>query len=90
MNSQASVYLILNAGELLLLFPDDIVEQLTVAHVLHYQEQLFGSFNYLVELDDVGVTDQFQDVNLSRDSLNICYIDYSVLLQHFYGYLLAC
>ena len=67
-----------------------MVEELAVAYVLHYEEQLFGSLNYLVELDDVGVTDQFQDVNLSRDSFDICYIDYSVLLEHFYGHLLPC
>ena len=27
---------------------DDVVEQLTVLHVLHHEEQLFGCLDYLV------------------------------------------
>lgn len=37
---------------------DDVVEELSAFHVLHYEEELLWSFNDLVQLDDVGVPDQ--------------------------------
>lgn len=44
---------------------DNVVEQLSALHVLHYQEQLFGGFDDFVELDYVRVADQLEDVDLA-------------------------
>lgn len=51
--------------EYLLFALDDVVEELAVAHILHYQEQLLWCLDDLVQLDDVRVPDQLQDVDLS-------------------------
>jgi hypothetical protein len=64
----------------------DIIEKLSVFHILHNEKKVFRSFNDLVELDDVGVPDEFEDVDFSRDSFNICNIHYLIFLQDFYGY----
>lgn len=37
---------------------------------------------YLVQLDDVRVSDELQDLDLPRDSLDIALIDYLVLLEY--------
>ena len=44
---------------------DNVVEQLSALHVLHYQEQLFGGFDDFVELNYVRVADQLEDVDLA-------------------------
>ena len=59
---------------------DDVVEQLSLLHELHDQEELLGSLYYLVELDYVGVANQFEDVNLAGHSLDICHFSYFVFL----------
>lgn len=46
---------------------------------------MLGSFNDLVQLDDVGVPDQLQDVDLSRHSLHIGDINDLRLLEYFDG-----
>ena len=38
---------------------NDIVEELAFLHVLHNKKKLFRCFDYLVELHNVGVPDQF-------------------------------
>ena len=48
--------------------------------ILHDEKELFGRFNNLVELDDIGMSDLFEDVYLSGDSFNICdVIDFAFL-----------
>ena len=48
--------------------------------ILHDEKELFGRFNNLIELDDIGVSDLLQDVYLSGDSFNICdVIDFAFL-----------
>lgn len=71
------------------LFADNIVEQLTILHVLHHQEEMFGGFNDFIKLDDVGMSDQFQNVNLPADSLHICYVYYTIFFQNFDSHLFA-
>jgi hypothetical protein len=41
------------------LFAVDVVEQFTLLHVLHNQEQLLGSLYNFVKLHDIRVPDQF-------------------------------
>lgn len=71
------------------LLADNIVKQLTIFHVLHYQKEMFRCFNDFIKLDDVRMSNQFQDVNLPTNSLHICYIHDTILLQNFDGYLFA-
>lgn len=39
--------------------PHDVVEEFPVFDVLHDEEKMLGGFDYLVELDDAGMPDQF-------------------------------
>lgn len=48
------------------------------------------SFNDLVKLDNVGVSGQFQDLDLSGNSLNVDIFDYLVLLKNLDSYFLPC
>ena len=65
---------------------DDVVEELSILHVLHDEEELFGGFDDLVELDDVGVSDQLEDVDLSGDPLNVSHIHDLLFLEDLDGY----
>ena len=49
----------------------DIIEQLSLCGVLHYEVQLFGSFDYFVKLNDVSVSDHPQDLNFPSHSFNV-------------------
>ena len=44
---------------------DDIIEELTTFHVLHDQEELLWGLYDLVELDNIGVANQFQDMDFT-------------------------
>jgi len=68
----------------------DVVEQLTSFSELHYQVQLLGGLNDFVQLDDVGMPNDLEDMNLSSDSFDVVDIDDLVFLQNLYGDLLAC
>ena len=54
----------------------DIVEQLTAADVLHDEKELLGCFDNLKQLDDVGMADQFEDVDFASDSLHVGFFRY--------------
>lgn len=73
------------AGLLLLQFLllDDVVEEFAPTDELHDQEQLLGRLDDFEELDDVGVPDQLQNVNLSSDSLHVSLPRNLALLQDF-------
>ena len=49
----------------------DEVKEFSSIRMLHDHEQFFLSFNDLVELDNIWMSDLFEDFDLSRDSLNI-------------------
>jgi hypothetical protein len=68
---------------------DDVVEELSALHVLHDEEELLGGLDDLVQLDDVGVPDEFEDVDLPRNPLHIRHVDYLLLLQYLYRHLFA-
>lgn len=59
---------------------DDVVKQFPVLHVLHHEEEVFGSLYDLVKLDDVGVSDCLEYVDLSSDPLHVCHVHNSFLL----------
>lgn len=60
-------------------FADDVIKEFSIFHVLHDKEEMFWCLNDLVEVDDVGVSDEFEDMYFSGDSFYICYIDYFAL-----------
>ena len=66
-----------------LLFLDNIIEELTPRHKLHDQEELLRRLNDFKELDDVWVSDHFQDLNFSRHALHICISDDFALFKNF-------
>ena len=70
--------------------PDDVVEQLTAAAVLHDHVELLFSFNNLVELNDVGVTHLLENLDFPGDSLDVLLIVDLVFLEDLNGDLLAC
>ena len=65
----------------------DVVEQLATAHVLHDKKELFGCFDNLEQLDDIGMSDQFEDVNLACDSLYVGFFRYFPFLKDLHCYL---
>ena len=60
---------------------EDELKQLSFRNILHDQEKLFRGFYDFVELNDVGMTNLLQYVNLSGDSFDICHIVYFAFLQ---------
>lgn len=70
--------------------PDDVVEQLATTAILHDHVKLFFSFNYLIELDDVWVSDLLEDFDFPCDSLDVFLVVDFVFLEDFDGDLFAC
>lgn len=73
----------------------DIVEQLPLLDVLHDQEQVLGGFDdlhsshsYLVQLDDVGVPNQLENVDLTGYSFDICHVNNPLLFEDLDGHFL--
>ena len=60
----------------------NIVEELTILAVLHYEEELTLSLNDLVQLDDVGMPDLLEDLDLTTDSLNVFLVFNSWFLKN--------
>lgn len=76
---------------LLLLKPlsfDDIVEQLASVCVFHDEEQLARGLDDFIELNDIGVSDDLKDVDLSSHPLHIRLVLDLVFLEYFDGYFL--
>ena len=61
---------------------DDVVEEFATAGKFHDQVELARSLNDLVELNDIGVPDQLENVDLTRDSFDISHVTNSILLQN--------
>jgi hypothetical protein len=69
--------------ELLLLH--DVVKEFTSTHELHNQEELFRGLDDLEQLDNVGMSDHLEDVNFTRDALDICVTNDFRLFKNFDG-----
>jgi hypothetical protein len=69
---------------------DDVIEQLALLNVLHDEEEVLRSLNNFVQLDDARVPDQLKNVDLARNSLDVCNIDDLLLYQNFDCNFLAC
>lgn len=75
-------------GGVLLLF-GDVVEELPARAVLHDEEEVLGGLDDFVELDEVGVADEFEDVYFAGDALDVRHVHDLLLLQHLHCHLLA-
>jgi hypothetical protein len=64
---------------------NDVFEEFTATGILHDQIELAGGLDDFVELDDVGVADQFQDMNFSGNPFDIVNICYLFFLENLYG-----
>lgn len=71
-----------------LFFISDVIEQFTATAVLHDQKQVFWGLDYFVELDQVRMTDQFQNVDLPADSFNVADVCDLLFLQYLYCHFL--
>ena len=65
----------------------NVVEQLSSTDIFHNEKELLGRLNNLEQLDDVGVSDEFEDVNFSSNSLYICFFRYFPFFQDLDCYL---
>ena len=67
-----------------------VLVEFSFLHELHNQQQLLRSLHNFVQLNDVRVSDEFQDVYLSFYSLYISYILYFLLFQDFDRNIFPC
>ena len=58
--------------------------------MLHYQIQFPLCLNYLVELDDIWVPYLLEDLNLTRNSVDIRLVLNFTFFKNFNGYFLTC
>lgn len=70
--------------------PHNIIKQLSATAVLHDHVQLLFSFNYLIKLNHIRVSDLLEDFDLPRDSFDVLLIINLVFLQNLDGYFLTC
>ena len=68
---------------ILLFLVRNIVKQLSSWTVLHNQKQVFGSLNYFVELNEIGMSYKFKDVDFPAHSFYIANICYLLFFQYF-------
>lgn len=68
---------------------DNAFKQFSLRYILHNKEELFGRFDDLIELDDIGMPDLFENVYFPGHSLHIGHIHDLALLQHLHRHLLA-
>ena len=72
-----------------LLLVGDIVKQFSSPAELHDQEEVLGGLDDLVKLNEMGMANQLQDVDLSRHSFDVRNVDNFLLFEDFDGDLLS-
>ena len=68
----------------------DVVEQLSIAAVFHYQEDATFGLDNFVKLDYVRVLYYFEDVDLTGNPLNVVHVVNLPLVQDLYCHSLPC
>ena len=53
---------------------DYIVEEFSILHEFHHQKEVFWGLDDLIQLNYVGMANQLQNMDFSRNSLDICHI----------------
>jgi hypothetical protein len=61
----------------------NIVKELPPTGVFHNEVELLGGLNYFIELDNVRMSNQFKNVDLSGHSFDVRDISDSIFLQNF-------
>lgn len=64
---------------------DNVVKKFTAGRILHYQIQLLGSFNDLVQLNNVRMSNHFEDVDFASNPFHIVYVHNFVFFKNFHG-----
>ena len=59
---------------------NDVVKQFASICIFHDEIELFRRLNNFIKLDDVGMSDHFQDVDFTSNSFYVVYILYFVFL----------
>lgn len=62
---------------------DNHLKKFALRYILHHEKQLLRSLYDLVELDEIGMSDLFQNVDLPCNSLDVRNITNFALLQNF-------
>ena len=65
-----------------------VFEQFPTACILHYQKELLRGLNYLIQLHDIWMPNDFQNVDLSHHSCYIGLVLYFIFFKDFNGDLL--
>ena len=68
---------------------DDVVEEFSAWCVLHDEVELLLRFDDFVQLNDVWMSDHFEDVNFPGNSFNVCHVRNSIFFKYLNGYLLT-
>jgi hypothetical protein len=65
-------------------FLNYIVKELSTLSELHDKIELSGRLYYLIQLNDIWVSNQLENMDLPGNSLNICHICNPTFLKNFY------
>jgi hypothetical protein len=65
---------------------DDVVEEFSPLYELHDEEEILGGLYDLIELYNVGMPDEFEDVDFPGDSFHICDVDYLGFIENLDGH----
>ena len=66
---------------------DDVVEEFTAFSILHDEVDVGFGFDDLVELDDVGMAEYFEDADFAGDTFDVWLFDNFLFLEGFDGHL---
>ncbi len=64
---------------------DDVIEKFTAFSILHDEVDVGFCFDNFVELDDVGMAEDFEDANFASDAFDIGLFDNFLFLKGFDG-----
>ena len=68
---------------------NDVVEKLALLHKLHNQKQLFGGLNDLIQLDEIWMSNKFENMNFACDSFDVGDFADFIFFQEFDCYFLV-
>lgn len=64
---------------------DDVVKEFSAFRILHDEVDVCFGFDDFVELDDVGVTEDFEDTYFTGDAFDVRLFNDFLFLEGFYG-----
>ena len=72
------------------LFLDDVIKKLSFGHVFGDQVELFWGLDDFIQLDDIGMSCQFQNLDLPRHSFNVNIFYDLMFFKYFNSYFFSC